>query len=175
MEEKGYVDVHSEAITEKQPKASHPEYAQAQPAEQKQSSAPAVPKVNDTGPIPPDYGLGKHISDDAIVASGDRTLMGAHGSLEAKRLELNDCVKRGKEPGFSHLNERAAVLRTEINRDLPKFSDRLNQSIAQGKYNSTPKMAPGLDNDVALTPRKQETQNHNQTKTKSISKTPVRA
>jgi hypothetical protein len=108
MEEKGYVDSHSEPIE------------QTKSVEQKQSSSPAEPKVNEAGPIPPDYGLGKNISDDAIVASGDRALMGAHGSLEAKRLELNDCVKRGKEPGFSHLNERATVKWTRTTGQLER-------------------------------------------------------
>jgi hypothetical protein len=121
-------------------------------------SPEAVTKVSDTGPVPADYGLGKPISDQAIVATGDRALVAAHGGLEAKRLELNDCVRRGSEPGFSHLNDRAAVLRGEINRDLPKFAERLNESTAQGKYKATPTTAPGLDRDTTLTPKKQESQ-----------------
>jgi hypothetical protein len=107
-------------------------------------SPEVVPRVGDTGPIPADYGLGKPISDEAIVATGDRALVAAHGGLEAKRLELNDCVIRGSEPGFSHLNDRAAVLRGEI--------------MAQGKYKTTPTTAPGLDRDMPLTPKKKESQ-----------------
>jgi hypothetical protein len=123
-----------------------------------EKSPEAVPKVNDTGPIPADYGLGKPISDEAIVATGDRALVAAHGGLEAKRLELNDCVRRGKDPGFSHLNDRATVLRGDINRDLPKFAERLNESMVQGKYKATPTTAPGLDRDMPLTKKKQESQ-----------------
>lgn len=123
-----------------------------------QRSPEAVPTVNDTGPIAADYGLGKPISGEAIVATGDRALVAAHGGLEAKRLELNDCVRRGSEPGFSHLNDRATVLRAEINRDLPKFAERLNESTAQGKYKATPTTAPGLDRDTTLTPKKKESQ-----------------
>lgn len=125
-----------------------------------EKSSEAVPKVSDTGPIAADYGLGKPISDEAIVATGDRVLVSAHGGLEAKRLELNDCVRRGSEPGLSHLNERADVLRGEINHDLPKFSERLNESIAQGKYKTPPTTAPSLDRDILLTHAKQESQTH---------------
>jgi hypothetical protein len=142
------------------PKASKPEPVQLpipEPTSTEQSTA-AAPKVNDTGPIPTDYGLGKPISDEAIVATGDRALVAAHGGLEAKRLELNDCVRRGKEPGFSHLNDRATVLRGEINSDLPKFAERLNESMAQGKYKTPPTTAPGLDRDMPLTQKKQEAQ-----------------
>jgi hypothetical protein len=141
--------------------------SEAQPPQSEQLPLPGMtaprspepePKVSDTGIVPQDYGLGEIITDGAIVASGDRALVAAHGSLEAKRLELNDCVRRGVEPGFSHLNERATVLRAEINRDLPKFSEQLNQSIAQGKYNPKQRSAPGLDRDLPLTQKKQEAQ-----------------
>lgn len=121
-------------------------------------SPDAVPHVNDTGFIAADYGLGKPISDEAIVATGDRALVAAHGGLEGKRLELNDCVRRGKEPGFSHLNDRATVLRGEINRDLPKFAERLNESMAQGKYKTPSTTVPVLARDMPLTQKKQETQ-----------------
>jgi cytochrome c553 len=134
------------------------------------AAPPVVPTVNEAGPIPADYGLGKNISDEAIVASGDRSLVASHGSLEGKRLELNNCVRRGKEPGLSHLNERATVLRTEINRDLPKFAERLNQSIAQGKYNPNPRSAPGLDRDMPLSQKKPEAQAQAQSKKRTLVK-----
>jgi hypothetical protein len=141
--------------------------SEAQPPQSEQLPLPDItaprspelePKVSETGIVPQDYGLGKIITDDAIVATGDRALVAAHGSLEAKRLELNDCVRNGVEPEFSHLNERATVLRAEINRDLPKFSEQLNQSIAQGQYNPKQRSAPGLDRDLPLTQKKQEAQ-----------------
>ena len=147
-----------------------PEPTQAREAQQPQSqqlplldltaprSPEGVPQISETGIVPQDYGLGKVITDGAIVATGDRALVSAHGGLEAKRLELNDCVRRGVEPGFSYLNERATVLRTEINRDLPKFSELLNESIAQGKYSPAQRSAPGLDRDMPMTPKKQQTQ-----------------
>lgn len=142
------------------------------PIPEAQKPPEVVPHVNETGLVPADYGLGKPISDDAIVASGDRPLLAAHGSLERRRLELNDCVRRGSEPGMSYLNERAGVLRSEINRDLPGFAKRLDESIAQGKYNPAPsqRTAPCLDNDMALTQKKQETQTQTQGKKRVLAK-----
>ena len=153
-----------------------PEPTQATPAPQPQSeqlpiqglgeqpSPPTGPQIDETGPVPADFGLGQPITDQAIVATGDRDLVAAHGQLEAKRLELNYCVKRGSEPGLDLLQQRATDLRAEINRDLPKFAEQLNHSIAQGKYDPTQRTAPGLDHDMALTPKKQQTQSQSKSR-----------
>ena len=115
------------------------------------------PQVNESGEIDADYGLGEDITNDAIVATRDRDLILCHSALEAKRLEHNYCVKRGVEPGMQPLVERASILRTEINRDLPKFAGQLKTSIANGKYDPEKRSAPGLDHDMPLSPRKTAT------------------
>ena len=108
----------------------------------------AEPTAATCNPVPSDYGLGIFIDNDATVATGDRDLVLAHASLEAKRLELNYCVKQGSE----RFQQRAIELRAELNRALPKFAAQLNSAIAQGKYNPTQHTASGLDYDMPLTP-----------------------
>ena len=153
--------------------------AQTTPAPQPQSEqlpiqglsnppAPTGPQISETEPVPADFGLGQPITDQAIVATGDRDLVAAHGQLEAKRLELNYCIKRGSEPGLQPLQQRATDLRAEINRDLPKFAEQLNRSIAQGKYDPAKRTAPGLDRDMPRTPKKQQTPS--QSKSRALSK-----
>jgi cytochrome c553 len=162
VDKQGSLNIPSEAVT-------------SQSADQPPSATAVVPTVNDAGLIPADYGLSKNISDEAIVASGDRLLVASHGSLEGKRLELNDTLTRLKDPKIaklsntSHLSDRVDVLRKEINAELPAFAERLDKSIKAGKYNPAQRTAPGLDNDMTLTPKKQET------KKQSKQRTPVKA
>ena len=132
-----------------------------EPAEDEPEKKPEpeeAPRVNETGPVAEDFGLGIPITAAAILATGDRDLLSDHHSLEAKRLELNYCDRRGSEAGMEPLQKRAEILRAEINRDLPKFSEQIKTLTAQGKYDPAKRSAPGLDHDMPLTPKQAQTE-----------------
>ncbi|NJM78250.1 MAG: hypothetical protein HC852_23810 [Acaryochloridaceae cyanobacterium RU_4_10] len=110
------------------------------------------------GPIPADYGLGKPISDETIVATGDASLILTHGRLEAKRLEHNECLKSQKNPEIVAIGDpnrfvaRAAKLKAEIQTKLPEFTRKLQNAEEKGKFRPAQQTqtAPGLDNDIKL-------------------------
>ncbi|NJM78391.1 MAG: hypothetical protein HC852_24690 [Acaryochloridaceae cyanobacterium RU_4_10] len=89
-----------------------------------------------TGEIPPDFGLpaAKNINREAVLATGDQTLIMQHSRLEGERTKLNRELIRSKDPGMQHLASYVSELRSGIEADLPEFERRLKNLTQEGKY-----------------------------------------
>ncbi|NJM76216.1 MAG: hypothetical protein HC852_11030 [Acaryochloridaceae cyanobacterium RU_4_10] len=99
------------------------------------TNPPRPPELN-LGEFPADFGLAsaKNISQDAVVASGDRALIQQYLAVEALRSDLNTDIDRAKHPGHEYLQPRIESLRTQINDRLPELDRRLQTLIGEGKY-----------------------------------------
>jgi hypothetical protein len=89
-----------------------------------------------TGEIPSDFGLpaAKNINREAVLATGDQTLIMQHSRLEGERTKLNSELSRSKDPGMQHLASYVSKLRSGIETALPDFERRLETLTKEGKY-----------------------------------------
>jgi hypothetical protein len=103
---------------------------------QDRPSPPIAQQSFSTGEIPSDFGLpaAKNINREAVLATGDQTLIMQHSRLEGERTKLNRELIRSKDPGMQHLASYISELRSGIETVLPDFERRLKTLTKEGKY-----------------------------------------